>query len=110
MSVSDGQTGPVSDVGNTPFMGPTHSEEIAHPTVYNHLSQVSVGNQLSGLAKCGEDSGVQMPLSQVDFCSLSWIYLVLQLVGGLCAKILGDIEMHTPMVSAGRSTCTLKKF
>ncbi len=51
------------------------SEEIAHPTVYNHLSQVSVDNQLSGLVKCSEDSGVQMPLSQVVFCSLAWIYL-----------------------------------
>ena len=51
------------------------SEETAHPTVYDHLSQVSVDNQLSGLAKCREDSGVQMPLSQVIFCSLAWIYL-----------------------------------
>ncbi len=53
----------------------TLSEEVAHPTVYNHPSQVSVDNQLSGLAKCREDSGVQMPLSQVVFCSLALIYL-----------------------------------
>ena len=53
----------------------TLSEEIAHPTVYYHLSQVSVDNHLSGLDKCRENSGVQMPLSQVVFCSLAWIYL-----------------------------------
>ncbi len=49
------------------------SEEIAHPTVYHHLSQVSVDNQLSGLTKCRENSGVQMKLSRVIFCSLGWI-------------------------------------
>ncbi len=53
----------------------TRSEEIAHPTVYNHLTQVSVDNQMSGLAKCREDSDGQMPLRQVVFCSLAWIYL-----------------------------------
>ncbi len=37
------------------------SEEIAHPTEYNNLSQVSDDNQLSGLAKRREDSGVQFP-------------------------------------------------
>ena len=38
------------------------SEEIAHPTVYHHLSQLSVDIQLNGLIKCREDSGV--PLTQ----------------------------------------------
>ena len=36
------------------------SEEIAHLTVYHHLSQVSVDIQLNGLIKCREVSGVQM--------------------------------------------------
>ncbi len=51
----------------------TLSEEIANPTVYHHLRQVSVDNQLSGLTKCKEDSCVQMKRSQVIFCSLGWI-------------------------------------
>ncbi len=38
----------------------TISEEIAHPAVYHHLSQVSVDIQLNELIKCREDSGVQM--------------------------------------------------
>ncbi len=51
----------------------TLSEEIAHPTVYHHLSQLSVNVQLNGLIKCMEDSVVQMQLNQVIFSSLSWI-------------------------------------
>ncbi len=41
----------------------TLSEKIAHPTVYHHLSQLSVDIQLNGLVKCKEDSGVQMKLN-----------------------------------------------
>ena len=52
---------------------PTLSEEIAHPTVYHHFSQLSVDIQLSRLIKCREDLGVQMHLTQVIFCSLGWI-------------------------------------
>ncbi len=33
----------------------TLSEKIAHPTVYHHLSQLSVDIQLNGLIKCKED-------------------------------------------------------
>ena len=51
----------------------TLSEEIAHPTVYHHLSQPSVNIQLNGLIKCREDSGAQMQLTQVTYPSLSWI-------------------------------------
>ena len=50
----------------------TLSEEIAHLTVYHHLSQHSVNIQLNGLIKCREDSGVQMKLTKVIFRSLSW--------------------------------------
>ncbi len=53
----------------------TLSEKIAHPTVYHHLSQLSVDIQLNGMIKCKEDSGVQMKLNQVILCSLSWIHL-----------------------------------
>ncbi len=53
----------------------TLSEKIAHPTVYNHLSQLSVDIQLNGLIKCRENSGVQMKLTEVIFRSLSWIHL-----------------------------------
>ncbi len=35
------------------------SEEIAHPTVYHHLSQLSVDIHLSGLIKCRANPGVQ---------------------------------------------------
>ncbi len=35
-------------------------KKIAHPTVYQHLSQLSVDIQLNGLIKCRENSGVQM--------------------------------------------------
>ncbi len=49
------------------------SEETAHPTVYHHLSQLSVDIQLSGLIKCREDSGLLIQLIQVIFRSLSWI-------------------------------------
>ncbi len=49
----------------------TLSEEIAHPTVYHHLSQLSVDIQLNCLNKCRENSGVQMKLTQVIFRSLS---------------------------------------
>ena len=31
------------------------SEEIAQPTLYHYLSEVSVNNQLSGLTKCKKD-------------------------------------------------------
>ena len=51
----------------------TLSEEIAHPTVYHHLSQLSVNIQLNGLIKFREDSGVQMQLTKLIFHSLSWI-------------------------------------
>ncbi len=47
----------------------TLSEESAHPTVYNHLSQLSVDIQLSGLIKFEEVSGVKMQLAQVIFRS-----------------------------------------
>ena len=53
----------------------TLSEETAHPTVYHHLSQLSVDIQLNGLIKCREDLGVQMQLTHVIFRSLSWISL-----------------------------------
>ena len=37
MSVSDGKNGLMSGVGNTPFMGPNHIEEILHDTHhFNH--------------------------------------------------------------------------
>ena len=49
------------------------SEETAHPTVYHHLSQLSVDIQLSGLIKCSQDSRVLRQLTQVVFRSLSWI-------------------------------------
>ena len=51
------------------------TEKIAHLTVYHHLSQLSVDNQLNGLIKRKEDSGVQMKLNQVILFSLSWIHL-----------------------------------
>ena len=54
---------------------PALSEKIAHPTVYHHISQLSVDIQLNGPIKCKEDSGVQMKLTQVIFHSLSWIHL-----------------------------------
>ncbi len=54
---------------------PTLSEEIAHPTVYDHLSQLSVDIQLSGLIKCREDLGVQMQLTPVIFSSLGRVSL-----------------------------------
>ncbi len=38
------------------FSDDTLSEETAQPTVYHHLSQVSVDMQLCGLIKCREDS------------------------------------------------------
>ncbi len=41
--------------------------------VYHHLSQFSVDIQLNKLIKYREDSGVQMQLTQVIFCVLSWI-------------------------------------
>ncbi len=42
-----------------------HSQKkIAHPTVYHHLSQLSVDIQLDWLNKCRENSGVQMKLTQ----------------------------------------------
>ncbi len=44
----------------------TLSEEIAHPTIYQHLSQLSVDIQLNGLIKCREDS---THLEQVLSCS-----------------------------------------
>ncbi len=53
--------------------GATLSEEIANPTLYHHLSQLSVDIQLNGLIKCREDSGVQMQQIQVIFQTLSWI-------------------------------------
>ncbi len=49
------------------------SEETAQPTVYHHLSQVSVDMQLSGLIKCKEDSGVPMQVTQLIFRPLSWV-------------------------------------
>ena len=52
---------------------PILSEEIAHPTVYHHLSQLSVDIQLSGLIKGRENSGVQVPLTQAISYSLGWI-------------------------------------
>ncbi len=55
------------------FCYTTISEEIAHPTVYHHLSQLSVDIQLNRLIKCWEDSGIQMKLTQVIFRSLSWL-------------------------------------
>ena len=51
----------------------TLSEETAHPTVYHHLSQLSVDVQLNALIKCREDSGVQIQLNQVIFHSLCWV-------------------------------------
>ncbi len=51
----------------------TLSEETAHPTVYHHLSQLSVDIQLRGVIKCSEDSGVIVQLTQVVFRSLRWI-------------------------------------
>ncbi len=53
--------------------GATLSEETAQPTVYHHLSQVSVDNQLSGLIKCRENSGVLMKVTQLIFRPLSWL-------------------------------------
>ena len=44
---------------------PALSEEIAHPTVYHNLSQLSVEDW--------EDSGSKMQLIQVIFCYLSWV-------------------------------------
>ncbi len=49
------------------------SEETAQPTVYHHLSQVSVDMQLSGLIKCREDSGVLLQVTQLYFRPLSWV-------------------------------------
>ncbi len=48
-------------------------EEIAHPTVYHHLSQLSVDMQLNGLIKCREDSGAKMQRIQVIFRYLGWV-------------------------------------
>ncbi len=52
---------------------PTLSEEIPHPTVYHHLSQLSVDMQLNGLIKCREDSCAKMQLIQVIFRYLRWV-------------------------------------
>ena len=41
------------------------SEETTQPTVYHHLSQVSVDMHLSGLINCREDSGVSSSFSQM---------------------------------------------
>ncbi len=41
-------------------LDPTLSEEIAHSTVYHHLSHLSVDIQLGGLIKFRGVSGVQM--------------------------------------------------
>ena len=49
------------------------SEDIAHPTVYHHLSQLSVDIQLSGMIKCREKPGVQTLLTQIISHSLGWI-------------------------------------
>ena len=43
----------------------TLSEEIAHPTVYHHLSQLSADIQLNELIKCTEDSGVLLIGSKI---------------------------------------------
>ena len=51
----------------------TLSEETAQPTVYHHLSQISVDMQLSGLIKCREGTGVLMQVTQLIFCPLSWV-------------------------------------
>ncbi len=40
---------------HTKYTVSTLSEETAHPTVYYHLSQLSVDVQLSGLSKFRED-------------------------------------------------------
>ena len=49
---------------------PTLSEEIAHSTIYHHLSQLSVVIQLSGLIKFREDWDVQMELTWLDVTSV----------------------------------------
>ena len=46
---------------------PTLSEETAHPTVYQHHSQLSVDIQAIRLIKFREDLGVQIQLTQVIF-------------------------------------------
>ncbi len=51
----------------------TLSEETAQPTVYHHLSQVSVDMQLSGMIKCRENSGVLMQVTLLIFRTLSWV-------------------------------------
>ncbi len=56
----------------TVCVSPTLSEKIAHPTVYHHLSHLSVDIQLSGMIKCRENPGVQMQQTQVIFRSLGW--------------------------------------
>ncbi len=44
----------------------TLSEKIAHPTVYHHLSQLSVDIQLNGLIKCREDLELVISYSSVS--------------------------------------------
>ena len=63
----------VSDTPIVPLRAPTLSGAIAHPTVYHHLSKLSVDIQLSGLIKCRENPGVQMQLTQVISHSLGCI-------------------------------------
>ncbi len=52
---------------------PTLSEETAQPTVYHHLSQMSVDVQLNGLIKYWEDSSFLMQVTQLIFRPLSWV-------------------------------------
>ena len=56
-----------------PYTNLPLSEEIAHPTVYHHLSQLSVYIQSVGLIKCRENPGVQMQLTWVISHSIGWI-------------------------------------
>ena len=63
----------------------TLSEETAHPTVYQYLSQLSVDIRLTELIKFTVDVVVQIQLTKVIFYSLGWISpestVLIQLLG-----------------------------
>ena len=64
------------------------SEEIAHPTRYHHLSQISVDIQWNGLIKCREQSSASDPhdlrftqLDQLESAALrQWTSVISSLI------------------------------
>ncbi len=92
-------------------MGIALSEEIAHPTVYHHLSQLSVYIQLNKLIKCKEDSGFQMQLTQVTFPSLSLISpesaALRQQTPVISTEMLADSTALEQVISCSSVSCLI---